>query len=203
MREVDEANTEARRSRIVEAAARCLARDGVAKTSISDICREAGMRPGHLYYYFPSKDEVLLAVMLRNREAVIEAVEHMLDGDDIPAQIFDVHQTAEDDRLTLGLTPAARVELESYFSRRPESAAIAPDDDGDFLFDVMRRATVAAIATGRLPATTDVETFVNAVALIWQGLSYSRLSSAFDFGQMRKAVELLLGPCAPRTTSSR
>ncbi len=201
MREVDEANTEARRTQIIAAAARCLARDGVAKTSISDICREAGMRPGHVYYYFPSKDAILKAVVLHNRAAAIEAIEHMFDGDDIPAQIFAVHQKAEDDRRAFGVTPAARVELESYFSRHAEAGEIVLDGS-DSLFDIMRRATVAAVAAGRLPATTDVEIFVHAVALVWQGLSYSRLSSAFDFEQMRKAVGALLAPWAPRTRPS-
>jgi AcrR family transcriptional regulator len=201
MREVDAANTEARRSQILEAAARCLARDGVAKTSISDICREAGMRPGHLYYYFPSKDAIFKALAQRNRGAVIQAIEHMFDGDDIPAQIFAVHQRAEDDRRAYGVTPAARVELETYFLRHAEAAEIVPDD-GVSLFDILRRVTTAAVAGGRLPTTTDVDAFVHAVVLIWQGLSYIRLLAAVDFEHMKKAVVLLLGPLAPRTDQS-
>lgn len=192
MRDVDEANTEAQRMRIIDAATRCLAKKGVAKTSISDICREAGMRSGHLYYYFENKDAVLEAVALRNRETVIASIEHMLDGGDLVSQIFDVHVKAEEDRLACGLTPTVRVELQCYFQRVASAphGAVVPDR----LLSAIRGATETAVAAGRLSSQIDIDTFVNAVTLIWQGLSYSRLDPSLDLDAMRKAVQLLLSP---------
>ena len=193
MREVDEANTEARRVRIIEAATRCLARNGVAKTSISDICKEAGMRSGHIYYYFENKDALLIAVLMHKRDAVISMVEHMLDSGDLVAQIFDVHVRAEEGRMAFGLTPEVRVELECYFRRHAGDQA-SDDVMPNRLDNAMRSAAETAVDAGRLSHDLDIDTFVNAVALIWQGLSYSRLTVGMDFEALRKAVEMLLKP---------
>src|SRR6185437_2489660 len=52
------------RVRIVDAALRCLARQGVAKTTADDIAREAGLSRATLYRAFPGgKDGVLHAVV--------------------------------------------------------------------------------------------------------------------------------------------
>lgn len=193
MREVDEANTEAKRRLVIDAAVRCLARNGVAKTSINDICKEAGMRSGHLYYYFENKDALLAAVALRNHDETVETIEHMLDGEDLISQIVDVHVQAEAGRLAYGLTPAVRIELECYFSRLPqhEQSRTTPLNR---LLDATRGAARNAIAAGRLPKDLDIEGFVRAVALIWQGLSFSRLSPDFDIDEMRRTVRLLMEP---------
>jgi AcrR family transcriptional regulator len=193
MREVDEANTEAKRRLVIDAAVRCLARNGVAKTSIADICKEAGMRSGHLYYYFENKDALLAAVMLRNHDETVETIEHMFDGGNLISQIVDVHVQAEAGRLAYGLTPAVRIELECYFSRLPEGEQ-SRARSSDRLLDAMRGSARNAVAAGRLPKDLDVEGFVSAVALIWQGLSFSRLAPDFDIEEMRRTVHLLMEP---------
>ncbi|MDZ3833605.1 MAG: TetR/AcrR family transcriptional regulator [Sphingopyxis sp.] len=191
MREVDEANTETRRRHIIEATTRCLARNGVAKTSMSDICREAGMRSGHIYYYFENKDTLLEAVLLRNRNEVIETIEHMLDGQDIASQIFDVHVKAEEGRLSYGLTPAVRIELECYFQRN-QLLTTHRDEYSARLAAAMRTAVMSAIDAGRLPKDLDVDRFVNAIGLIWDGLSSSRLDPGANMASLRDAVHFLL-----------
>jgi len=50
---------EGKRKEILEAAHRCFLRYGLQGASISMICKEAGMSPGHLYHYFPSKDAIV------------------------------------------------------------------------------------------------------------------------------------------------
>ena len=52
-----------RRMEILDAAQRCFARSGFHGASMQEICAEAGMSPGNLYRYFPSK-EALIASML-------------------------------------------------------------------------------------------------------------------------------------------
>ena len=46
---------------IVEAAIAVIAEQGIQNLSLSEIEKKAGMR-GHLTYYFPAKEEILLAV---------------------------------------------------------------------------------------------------------------------------------------------
>lgn len=50
---------EGKRQEILAAAHRCFLRHGLRGASISMICKEAGMSPGHLYHYFPSKDAIV------------------------------------------------------------------------------------------------------------------------------------------------
>ncbi len=50
---------EGKRHELLEAAHRCFLRHGIQGASISMICKEAGISPGHLYHYFPSKDAIV------------------------------------------------------------------------------------------------------------------------------------------------
>ena len=61
-----------RRAEILTAAERCFARSGFHQTSMQEICAEAGMSPGNLYRYFPSKEALIAGIVERNR---IEAAE--------------------------------------------------------------------------------------------------------------------------------
>lgn len=59
MRKLDPIRHEEKRQEILAAANRCFERSGLKGASISDICKEAGISPGHLYYYFQSKDAII------------------------------------------------------------------------------------------------------------------------------------------------
>ena len=67
---------------ILAAAARCITRDGFRGASIADICHEAGISPGHLYHYFPSKEEILVALAARGLERVSKLFTEMMKSDD-------------------------------------------------------------------------------------------------------------------------
>lgn len=51
------------RVRVVDAALRCIARNGLAKTTVDDVARDAGISRATLYRLFPGKDAVLRAVV--------------------------------------------------------------------------------------------------------------------------------------------
>lgn len=51
-----------RRAALMEAAARQFLANGFAATSMRDIAADAGMQPGSIYYHFPSKADLLVAV---------------------------------------------------------------------------------------------------------------------------------------------
>ncbi len=51
-----------RRRQVVEAAVAVIAEQGIQKLSLSEIEKKAGMARGHLTYYFPAKEDILLAV---------------------------------------------------------------------------------------------------------------------------------------------
>ena len=61
MRTTDPELHKKRKLQIVEAASRCFVERGFHKSSMREICQEAGMSPGNLYRYFKSKEEIIRA----------------------------------------------------------------------------------------------------------------------------------------------
>src|SRR5437588_2129905 len=65
-----------RREQVVEAAVAVIAEQGLPRLSLSEVEKRAGMARGHLTYYFPAKEDILLAVfdhmveMMRRRVGV-------------------------------------------------------------------------------------------------------------------------------------
>jgi AcrR family transcriptional regulator len=72
-----------RRSEILQAAARAFIRDGLRGTSIAAICKEAGISPGHLYYYFPSKEALIEAMAEADLAAIRSYAERLVTLDDL------------------------------------------------------------------------------------------------------------------------
>lgn len=52
-----------RREAIVDAAARLFARRGFSESSVSELAKASGISKSLLYHYFPSKEDILFAVM--------------------------------------------------------------------------------------------------------------------------------------------
>jgi AcrR family transcriptional regulator len=70
----DEHYMESRRQEILEATGRVIARQGLAGTSTTLICREAGISMGALYTHFRSRDEIIHALTAQNTADVRDAV---------------------------------------------------------------------------------------------------------------------------------
>ncbi|WP_230391141.1 TetR/AcrR family transcriptional regulator [Burkholderia cenocepacia] len=62
MRKIDPERVEAKRRQILDAAIDCFARDGFHATSTAAICKAAGMSPGNLFHYFPTKAAIIEAI---------------------------------------------------------------------------------------------------------------------------------------------
>ncbi|WP_198669287.1 TetR/AcrR family transcriptional regulator [Blastomonas sp. UPD001] len=114
MRKANAEKTEKRRRQVLDAATQCFREKGFAGASIADICREAGMSPGHLYHYFASKDDIVAAIAEEDRAAAAQTMGRLAEED----QLIDA--------LLLSLNPA--VDLGDY--------AI----DGALAFDVFAEA---------------------------------------------------------------
>ncbi|MBE7185176.1 MAG: TetR/AcrR family transcriptional regulator [Methylobacterium mesophilicum] len=54
--------------RILDAAKACFVRSGFQGASMQQICTEAGMSPGALYRYFPSKEAIIAAIAEADRK---------------------------------------------------------------------------------------------------------------------------------------
>jgi len=78
------------RERILDAAESCLARFGLAKTTIEDVAREAQLSRATLYRQFGNRDGLLLAVATRDAERTASAAELFLqDFEDVGSWIVE------------------------------------------------------------------------------------------------------------------
>ena len=78
--------TDVERDAILDAAAACYLRLGVAKTTASDIAREVGISRATLYRRIGSHEEIFLAVLTRESEAMAAEARQQLAVFDDPAQ---------------------------------------------------------------------------------------------------------------------
>ena len=86
--------SEETRSHIMDAAIGELCRSGYDATSVSDICREAGVSKGAFYHHFPSKQALFLAIMrdwLRGIDTQLFA--KRTQGKNVPQSIQDMGST--------------------------------------------------------------------------------------------------------------
>jgi AcrR family transcriptional regulator len=60
---------------IVEAATQVITERGLANVRIADVAHVAGMTPGHVTYYFPSKTELLVRSIVQSEAAFTDQVE--------------------------------------------------------------------------------------------------------------------------------
>ncbi len=59
----DPVHMRAQRERIIRATIDCISERGIERTSISNICRHAGLSTGALYTHFRNKDEIIAATL--------------------------------------------------------------------------------------------------------------------------------------------
>lgn len=113
MAKVTEAHVEARRQQILEASCKRFSQQGFHRTTVRDICRQAGLSSGAVYGYFKSKDEILEALAelgRQNTRALLEAARsdesppraltHLLET---VVSCFDSDQSQEGIRLDVRL----------------------------------------------------------------------------------------------------
>ena len=73
-----------RRQRLLDAAARLFRERGYHVTSMREIAHEVGMLSGSIYYHFPSKEELLLAVYEEGLRHIAEQVDAAVAARDTP-----------------------------------------------------------------------------------------------------------------------
>ncbi|MFD6138695.1 TetR/AcrR family transcriptional regulator [Promicromonospora sp. NPDC060271] len=96
-RTVDPARHEARRLVIIDAALTVFAERGYDGATTAEICRRAGIGSGTFFHYFPTKLELLLAILTLGIQEVREQAEHYAGRTDPLGVLLDIiSQGAED-----------------------------------------------------------------------------------------------------------
>jgi len=77
----------ARRAEILRVAERLFIEQGFHQTGMAAICEAAGMSPGALYRYFPSKADIIRAVVAEERAVAAALFDALERAKDFPAQL--------------------------------------------------------------------------------------------------------------------
>jgi AcrR family transcriptional regulator len=142
MPKVSDEHKAARRRQILDAAARCFARDGFHRTSMQDIVRESGISAGLVYRYFTGKDDMITAIATEwhdQRQAVLADAE--ADAEAMPGTYLDLLRAVGDpaarERMRLG------VQIWAEAVRSPHIAVVARrtiDEPREAAAELLRRA---------------------------------------------------------------
>lgn len=68
------------REKIIQAASRLIIENGIANTSLADIAREVGISKGTLYYYYPSKGELIFDISERHMRFITDKIFSWIEG---------------------------------------------------------------------------------------------------------------------------
>ncbi len=88
------------KQRIIEAAQRLIAVNGVEKTSMRLIAEEAGLTTGAIYYYYKSKEDLLYDVMDYATTITSSVMARQRQGTSTPAELLDEIRRLIYNRLT-------------------------------------------------------------------------------------------------------
>jgi len=78
-----------RQEQLLDAAGRAIAELGLTHVRVTDVAERAGMTTGHVTYYYPSKNDLLLQAIRRSEAALTTQVVAELTGIDDPWQRLD------------------------------------------------------------------------------------------------------------------
>ena len=111
------------KDRLLRAALKIVARDGMGAATTAAIAAETGVAEGTLYRHFPSKDDLLIEAYRRLKGEVFTAISEAGDGEGPPAERLK--------RLWLTLVNAYRSDPEAFtFGQRFAESALSVREGG-------------------------------------------------------------------------
>lgn len=128
MRKIDPAKQQAKRQQIVEAAIVCFAKRGFHATSTAQICAQAGMSPGNLFHYFPTKDAIIKAIAELDRLETAQALADIADT----SNVIEGLQILAQQVLVAADDPSYRaisIEIAAEAARNPAIGALFAAND--------------------------------------------------------------------------
>ncbi len=190
MPKVTEAHVEARKQQILEAAGCCFGRQGFHKTTMQDICAEASLSPGALYHYFPSKEEIIEAMVAERRRLGFVRIEEAR-GLSSTVEALNTLAGAFDDINDMSGC-AVDVELWGESFRNPRIAAALRDD-----IDVICQAFTGIIATaqerGDINPHVDPESVARIMLSLFQGMVVQKsLDPGIDLDNYVQALKAMM-----------
>lgn len=189
---------QARRLQVLTAAAECFRRRGFHGASMAEIAKTAGMSPGHIYNLFENKDDVIAAIVERDRDEIVRRIEETLDGEDVAGAMLaavedSFHEPEREAEAALNLEVLAEA------SRNAKLAQVVVASE-----TVIRNKAMVLIRMALGPAAEtmpadEIEARASVVGALFNGLmvlsvSQPDLKQAAVTRVMQRVMRLLIEP---------
>lgn len=176
MPKVSESYLVERREQILQAALSCFGRKGFHRTTMRDICEEAGVSPGAVYRYFKSKDEFIKAASTEYAERL----------QDMIAQVTATASDAKEGLHQIGAYYYGYFHDEEFFKQARADAELRVQSLRDpelqlvarSMLSTTREAFAGLIDQAGAPESrgngVSADTIANLVISLWFGLQYTK-----------------------------
>lgn len=132
-REEEGTTADRRRKQVLEAAAECFRRNGFHGSSMAQISAAAGMSSGHIYHYFKSKEEIITAIVNRERneieQIIVDAAATSTPAEAVSSMIEHIEDIVN---LTKDVSNAAlKMEILAEAARNPDIARVVQHNNAE------------------------------------------------------------------------
>jgi len=187
---------QARRQQVLTAAAECFRRRGFHGASMAEIAKTAGMSAGHIYNLFENKDDVIAAIVERDRDVIVRRIQETLEGDDVPGAMLacieeNFHEPEREAEAALN------IEVLAEASRNPKLAEVVVGSETMIRNKAMMLIRMAlGPAANALPAD-EIEARATVIGALFNGLmvlaiSQPHLNQAAVTKVMQRIMRMLM-----------
>ncbi len=195
---------QARRERILDAAELCFARAGFHRSTMQDICKEAGISPGALYVYFASKEDLIAGIVERDRAKLASQLAELSQAPDLLASLAKLgeHYTIEEPQYKRVLG----IEIGGEATRNPAVGAIFRSVD-EYCRQSFEQVIERAQQAGKIKPEDDARTVAEVLSVMGDGLFWRRaVDPEFDVQKVLpvlvRMVSTLLNPVTTEDTGA-
>lgn len=175
-----------RRIRILDAAERVFAAEGIHSATMSDVALEAQMSPGNLYRYFPSKEAIVAGLAERDRTEILTDFASLAHG----PVTFDALEAlgrrhlVDEPRRKMMIT----LQIWAESTRNPDVAKLCTGVEGA-VSQGLQAFVHLAKANGEVPQDLHDEDFILAIFMLVDG--FMRLRATKPDFDAAHAADLL------------
>lgn len=181
-------NKDQRREQILDAAGQLFANKGFDKTSVDEIAREAGLSKGAIYWYFPSKEQILIGLAekfeMQNQDTVIQSAGEDAYG---PEALYKAHRFIYADKQNNPLPDLLFQQFVSMGQKYPEIAE-ALDRTQKSWVGIIAGLLDKAVERGDF-RPFDTKLIAEAISAMYRGTCTTK------YGTSERAVEIVEYAC--------
>ena len=166
------------RENILQVAIKRMQQVGIRSVSVDDICHELGMSKKTFYVYFPSKDDLVQAILHKHEQKVAHDLDNALSKRSITQVIVEWAKIAKTANKKDLKTPPMIYDLEKYYPQLSSSHKKVMRETAE---KILVRFLEKGVSEGIFRAEIDVDV----VAMMFLDMQY-RLLDLITGGQMTK-----------------